>query len=109
MGHFNAASSVGFILGPVVGGYLTEREGGFYTSSFVCGTIFLVNSGGRGLGRNNPPEWIQEFKFHLVYPSFIDFLFLFYLYFNFYPLHLYTVGFILHTLEKHYSYLLLPM
>ncbi|TRY57399.1 hypothetical protein DNTS_026596 [Danionella cerebrum] len=28
MGHFNAASSVGFILGPVVGGYLTEHEGG---------------------------------------------------------------------------------
>ncbi|XP_032385109.1 major facilitator superfamily domain-containing protein 9 isoform X2 [Etheostoma spectabile] len=27
MGHFNAASSVGFILGPVVGGYLTEHEG----------------------------------------------------------------------------------
>ncbi|KAJ8351433.1 hypothetical protein SKAU_G00229090 [Synaphobranchus kaupii] len=45
MGHFNAASSVGFILGPVVGGYLTEHEGGFYTSSFVCGSIFLLNAG----------------------------------------------------------------
>ncbi|XP_029968515.1 major facilitator superfamily domain-containing protein 9 [Salarias fasciatus] len=45
MGHFNAASSVGFILGPVVGGYLTEHEGGFYTSSFVCAAIFLVNAG----------------------------------------------------------------
>uniref|UniRef100_A0A3Q4BVZ1 Major facilitator superfamily (MFS) profile domain-containing protein n=1 Tax=Mola mola TaxID=94237 RepID=A0A3Q4BVZ1_MOLML len=44
MGHFNAASSVGFILGPVVGGYLTEHEGGFYTSSFTCATIFLVNA-----------------------------------------------------------------
>lgn len=66
MGHFNAASSVGFILGPVVGGYLTEHEGGFYTSSFACATIFLMNSGGRGLGRNNPPNRIvlQEFKFH---------------------------------------------
>ncbi|XP_010878827.2 major facilitator superfamily domain-containing protein 9 isoform X2 [Esox lucius] len=45
MGHFNAASSVGFILGPVVGGYLTEHEGGFYTSSFTCSAIFLVNAG----------------------------------------------------------------
>uniref|UniRef100_G3NEY0 Major facilitator superfamily domain containing 9 n=1 Tax=Gasterosteus aculeatus TaxID=69293 RepID=G3NEY0_GASAC len=45
MGHFNAASSVGFILGPVVGGYLTEHEGGFYTSSFTCAIIFLANAG----------------------------------------------------------------
>ncbi|XP_022066635.1 major facilitator superfamily domain-containing protein 9 [Acanthochromis polyacanthus] len=45
MGHFNAASSVGFILGPVVGGYLTEHEGGFYTSSFACAAIFLINAG----------------------------------------------------------------
>ncbi|XP_069010232.1 major facilitator superfamily domain-containing protein 9 [Embiotoca jacksoni] len=45
MGHFNAASSAGFILGPVVGGYLTEHEGGFYTSSFTCAAIFLLNAG----------------------------------------------------------------
>ncbi|XP_023125196.2 major facilitator superfamily domain-containing protein 9 [Amphiprion ocellaris] len=45
IGHFNAASSVGFILGPVVGGYLTEHEGGFYTSSFTCAAIFLINAG----------------------------------------------------------------
>ncbi|KAA0716003.1 Major facilitator superfamily domain-containing protein 9 [Triplophysa tibetana] len=45
IGHFNAASSVGFILGPVVGGYLTEHEGGFYLSSFVCAGIFLLNAG----------------------------------------------------------------
>ncbi|KAI5621283.1 major facilitator superfamily domain-containing protein 9 [Silurus asotus] len=45
MGHFNAASSVGFILGPVVGGYLTEREGGFYLSSLVCSAIFVLNAG----------------------------------------------------------------
>eukprot|EP00063_Salmo_salar_P045242 XP_014020077.1 PREDICTED: major facilitator superfamily domain-containing protein 9-like [Salmo salar] len=51
MGHFNAASSVGFILGPVVGGYLTEHEGGFYTSSFTCAAIFLLNTGGWGEGR----------------------------------------------------------
>ncbi|XP_077584711.1 major facilitator superfamily domain-containing protein 9 isoform X1 [Stigmatopora nigra] len=45
MGHFNAASSVGFILGPVLGGYLTEREGGFYTCAFACAAIFLLNAG----------------------------------------------------------------
>ncbi|XP_072300833.1 major facilitator superfamily domain-containing protein 9 [Eucyclogobius newberryi] len=45
MGHFNAASSVGFILGPVVGGYLTEHDGGFYTSAFTCAAIFLLNTG----------------------------------------------------------------
>lgn len=45
MGHFSGASSVGFILGPVVGGYLTEHEDGFYFSSFICAAIFLVNAG----------------------------------------------------------------
>ncbi|XP_055005273.1 major facilitator superfamily domain-containing protein 9 isoform X2 [Boleophthalmus pectinirostris] len=44
MGHFNAASSVGFILGPVVGGYLTEHDGGFYTSAFTCAAIFVLNA-----------------------------------------------------------------
>ncbi|NXN31715.1 MFSD9 protein, partial [Nycticryphes semicollaris] len=45
MGRFNAASGVGFILGPVVGGYLTELEDGFYQTSFVCASIFLLNAG----------------------------------------------------------------
>lgn len=45
MGRFNAASSVGFILGPVVGGYLTELEGGFYQTSFICASIFVLNAG----------------------------------------------------------------
>ncbi|PKU41235.1 major facilitator superfamily hypothetical protein [Limosa lapponica baueri] len=45
MGRFNAASSVGFILGPVVGGYLTELEDGFYQTSFICASIFLLNAG----------------------------------------------------------------
>ncbi|NWS37503.1 MFSD9 protein, partial [Probosciger aterrimus] len=44
MGRFNAASSVGFILGPVVGGYLTELEDGFYQTSFLCAFIFLLNA-----------------------------------------------------------------
>lgn len=45
MGRFNAASSVGFILGPVVGGYLAELEDGFYQTSFICASIFLLNAG----------------------------------------------------------------
>ncbi|NXJ66602.1 MFSD9 protein, partial [Rostratula benghalensis] len=45
MGRFNAASGVGFILGPVVGGYLAELEDGFYQTSFVCASIFLLNAG----------------------------------------------------------------
>ncbi|XP_028913437.1 major facilitator superfamily domain-containing protein 9 [Ornithorhynchus anatinus] len=45
IGQFNAASSMGFILGPVVGGYLTELEGGFYLMSFICFSIFILNAG----------------------------------------------------------------
>ncbi|XP_030055412.1 major facilitator superfamily domain-containing protein 9 isoform X2 [Microcaecilia unicolor] len=45
MGQFNAATSMGFILGPMVGGYLTEFEGGFYLASFICSSIFILNAG----------------------------------------------------------------
>lgn len=45
IGHFNTASSLGFILGPVVGGHLTEFEGGFYLTAFLCFSIFLLNAG----------------------------------------------------------------
>ncbi|XP_063300702.1 major facilitator superfamily domain-containing protein 9 isoform X1 [Pelobates fuscus] len=45
MGRFNAASSLGFILGPVVGGSLTELPGGFYITSFLCSSIFIINAG----------------------------------------------------------------
>ncbi|XP_075446542.1 major facilitator superfamily domain-containing protein 9 [Ascaphus truei] len=45
MGRFNAASSMGFILGPVVGGCLTELPGGFYITSFLCSAIFIINAG----------------------------------------------------------------
>nr|XP_028583784.1 major facilitator superfamily domain-containing protein 9 isoform X2 [Podarcis muralis] len=45
IGHFNAAASIGFILGPVVGGYLTELEGGFYITAFICASIFILNAG----------------------------------------------------------------
>ncbi|XP_074839361.1 major facilitator superfamily domain-containing protein 9 isoform X2 [Carettochelys insculpta] len=45
IGHFSAASSVGFILGPMVGGYLTELENGFFLTSFICSSIFILNAG----------------------------------------------------------------
>lgn len=45
MGRFNAASSMGFILGPVVGGYLAELQGGFYMTSLICTVIFIINAG----------------------------------------------------------------
>ncbi|XP_051881838.1 major facilitator superfamily domain-containing protein 9 isoform X2 [Pristis pectinata] len=45
MGRFCAASSVGFILGPILSGYLVELDGGFYTTCFICCFIFFVNAG----------------------------------------------------------------
>ncbi|XP_031223202.1 major facilitator superfamily domain-containing protein 9 isoform X2 [Mastomys coucha] len=45
LGQFNTASGVGFILGPVVGGYLTELDGGFYVTAFICCSVFLLNAG----------------------------------------------------------------
>ncbi|XP_003224333.2 major facilitator superfamily domain-containing protein 9 [Anolis carolinensis] len=45
IGHFNAASNFGFILGPPVGGYLTELEGGFHLTAFICASIFILNAG----------------------------------------------------------------
>lgn len=45
MGHFNAASSIGFILGPVVGGHVAEMKDGFYLVAFLSGGIFFVNYG----------------------------------------------------------------
>ncbi|XP_070235967.1 major facilitator superfamily domain-containing protein 9 [Bos mutus] len=45
LGQFNTASSMGFILGPVVGGYLAELDGGFYLTAFVCSSVFVLNAG----------------------------------------------------------------
>ncbi|XP_023107318.1 major facilitator superfamily domain-containing protein 9 isoform X1 [Felis catus] len=45
IGQFNAASGVGFILGPMVGGYLTELDGGFYLTAFICFSVFILNAG----------------------------------------------------------------
>ncbi|XP_027807607.2 major facilitator superfamily domain-containing protein 9 [Marmota flaviventris] len=45
LGQFNTASGVGFILGPMVGGYLTELDGGFYLTALICFSVFLLNAG----------------------------------------------------------------
>ncbi|CAH7233770.1 major facilitator superfamily domain-containing protein 9 [Phodopus roborovskii] len=45
LGRFNTASGVGFILGPMVGGYLTELDGGFYLTALICCSVFLLNAG----------------------------------------------------------------
>ncbi|XP_032980976.1 major facilitator superfamily domain-containing protein 9 isoform X3 [Rhinolophus ferrumequinum] len=45
IGQFNTASSVGFILGPMVGGCLTELDGGFYLTCFICFSVFMLNAG----------------------------------------------------------------
>ncbi|KAF7252574.1 Major facilitator superfamily domain-containing protein 9, partial [Varanus komodoensis] len=45
IGYFNTASSFGFILGPVIGGYFMELEGGFYLTAFICASIFILNAG----------------------------------------------------------------
>lgn len=45
LGQFNTASGIGFILGPMVGGYLTELDGGFYVTALICCSVFLLNAG----------------------------------------------------------------
>ncbi|XP_054433946.1 major facilitator superfamily domain-containing protein 9 isoform X2 [Pteronotus mesoamericanus] len=45
IGQLNTASSVGFILGPMVGGYLIELDGGFSLTCFICFSVFVLNAG----------------------------------------------------------------
>ena len=45
MGHFNSFSSMGFIVGPVIGGHLAESAGGFSLVAITAGTVFFINSG----------------------------------------------------------------
>ncbi|XP_076467068.1 major facilitator superfamily domain-containing protein 9-like [Babylonia areolata] len=44
LGRFNAASSIGFILGPMVGGHVAELPGGFQTAAFMGGAVFCLNA-----------------------------------------------------------------
>lgn len=45
LGHFNASSNIGFILGPMVGGHLAELPGGFQYVACITGVVFWVNAG----------------------------------------------------------------
>ena len=45
LGHFNGVSSIGFILGPAVGGHIAEKPGGFYTVAILAGMLFFINFG----------------------------------------------------------------
>ncbi|KAL8595087.1 hypothetical protein ACOMHN_019125 [Nucella lapillus] len=44
LGRFNAASSVGFIVGPIVGGHVAEWPGGFQHAAFLGGGVFCLNT-----------------------------------------------------------------
>ncbi|XP_004844531.1 major facilitator superfamily domain-containing protein 9 [Heterocephalus glaber] len=69
LGQFNTASSAGFILGPVLGGYLAELEGGFRLTALTCCSVFLLNAGliwlfpwsGTEVNRTeNGPGWVKD-------------------------------------------------
>lgn len=45
IGIFNAVSSIGFIVGPVVGGHIAEMKDGFYIVSLLTALIFFINFG----------------------------------------------------------------
>lgn len=45
MGNFNAASSFGFIVGPLVGGHIAETTHGFEKVAVLSGIIFIANAG----------------------------------------------------------------
>jgi MFS family permease len=45
-GRFNSISNIGFIVGPVVGGYVTDNvSSGFHCVALITATIFLLNCG----------------------------------------------------------------
>lgn len=44
-GRYNAYSSLGFILGPLVGGHIADSEAGYNTIAMVTAAIFFVSSG----------------------------------------------------------------
>lgn len=41
-GYFNGISSIGFIIGPLIGGHLAEMENGFFKVSIVTSAIFAA-------------------------------------------------------------------
>lgn len=74
MGQFNTASSMGFILGPMVGGYLTELDDGFYITCFICFSVFILNAGKFPL--NHEKSLVYAFMLTSL-PTFIPLQFVF--------------------------------
>lgn len=44
-GQYNACSSMGFIIGPLIGGHLAEADGGFYRVATITSSLFFLNFG----------------------------------------------------------------
>ncbi|XP_041354221.1 major facilitator superfamily domain-containing protein 9-like [Gigantopelta aegis] len=44
LGRFNAMSSIGFIVGPIVGGHIAEWSNGFSVVAYLTGFLFTLNS-----------------------------------------------------------------
>ncbi|KAK6986454.1 major facilitator superfamily domain-containing protein 9 [Biomphalaria glabrata] len=44
LGKFNSFSSIGFIIGPIIGGHLADSSGGFMLVALVAGVVFLINA-----------------------------------------------------------------
>ena len=42
-GNLNAAANIGFIVGPVIGGHLSDLPSGFNIAAFASASIFLIN------------------------------------------------------------------
>lgn len=45
LGTFNAASSFGFIVGPLIGGHVAETSNGFQKVGLISAFVFIANSG----------------------------------------------------------------
>lgn len=59
IGQLNTASSVGFILGPIIGGYLSELDGGFCLTCFICFSVFILNAGKLQFNHEKPGLFIH--------------------------------------------------
>jgi len=44
-GRFNSISNIGFIVGPVIGGYVVDEFGGFHVVAMLTAGIFMLNFG----------------------------------------------------------------
>jgi len=44
-GRFNSISNIGFIIGPVIGGYVLDHLGGFHVVATMTACLFVLNFG----------------------------------------------------------------